>query len=255
MINDTTHRDVPSLEGWNPSQKCWETRTVSCNLQFTPQLPNFFVNIHRGVEQKTIPLKPHLLVGLPAASFNQNCCLSKLCAFTVGVCPFCILLRSTHIFAIKIGNLTGRFQTCLFVACSYSLLGFLSSLQIFQKVQPKNYHLSESFLFKCVWICLVNPLHPSFTHSTFTAFSQQTTLRPGVLWQNQKHLVDSFTAKIRITWLENIDTICIHFKIQFPALLLFLLELLNNSNKIHHFWRHFRCHLATKSRENNRFSL
>ena len=163
MINDTTHRDIPSLERRNPSQKCWETRTVSCNLQFTPQLPNFFVNIHRRVEQKTIPLKPHLLVGLPAASFNQNCCLSKLCAFR------CLSLLHPFAFDSHLCHQNWkpyRQVSNLFVCCMLILTAripiFPTNLSESSTQKPPS--ISSSNVFGYVWwiLCIhLSPIQPS----------------------------------------------------------------------------------------------
>ena len=189
MINDTTQRDIPSLESWHPSVSKM-LRNPNCVLQ-SPIHSSTAKSLRRQHSPrgwtKTIHLKPHLVVGLLAASFNQIVACQSFAPFR------CLtLLGSTHIFAIKSGNITcyvdqgntAGFKlvclfvrsfvclfVCLFVAFSHSLLG-LPTLYFPQKLsESSTYHEFPRSSLLISLVCWVHPVHPSFSHSTFTAVS------------------------------------------------------------------------------------
>lgn len=111
------------------SQKCWETRTVSCNLQFTPAKSLHHQHSPRGWT-KTIHFKPHRLVGLLAASFNQIVACQSFAH--LGVCPFWVQLTSlpSKLETLpamltegirQVSNLFLCVFVCLFVCCIITL--------------------------------------------------------------------------------------------------------------------------------------
>ena len=157
---------------------------------------------------KNDPFKATSVGGFSSSFIQPNRCLSKLCAFR------CLtLLGSTHIFAIKIGNITcyvdqgnkAGFKlaclfVCLFVCCIFTLTARTPILffpQDFQKVQTI-IHFPE-VLFKYPWyvrciLCIhLSPIQPSqlspdryFRPSLLKRCNSTEKRRVNMLWQNQK---------------------------------------------------------------------
>ena len=187
MINDTTQRDIPSLESWHPSVSKM-LRNPNCVLQ-SPIHSSTAKSLRRQHSPrgwtKTIHLKPHLVVGLLAASFNQIVACQSFAH--LGVWPFWAQLTSlpSKVETLpamltkgirQVSNLFVclfvRLFVCLFVCCIFTLTARTPTLYFPQKLsESSTYHEFPRSSLQISLVCWVHPVHPSFSHSTFTAVS------------------------------------------------------------------------------------